>query len=216
MRSLGSINVQYHVNRLFQLKHTLALRRANGPDIDSHALERRIKKLMSIQQARNSSLALARQHLQKRRQVLCANYFMRQYAMQQSRIRQRRVGMVSLGLERHNRPDRPRPVNEVQTGAEQARQSIGQGQPLLVGLLVRLSIQPRPQFHAGAALFCAVPWSSPPALSVPSAQREPQVKFSCACILQDLAQRSREEAEVLRFKVGDGGVGPEVEAREER
>lgn len=48
MRSLGSINVQDHVDRLFELQNALSLRGADGPHINGHALERRIEQLMSV------------------------------------------------------------------------------------------------------------------------------------------------------------------------
>jgi len=47
-------------------------------------------------------------------------------------IIERRIRVIAFGTERHNGPRRPGSVDEVQRCAEQARQRIRQGKPLLV------------------------------------------------------------------------------------
>lgn len=82
-------------------------------------------------------------------------------------------------------------------------------------LFIRIRLQPSPQLNASAALTGAVPGPRTPCFSVPTARAEPQMQLSRASMLQDLAQGTGEEAEVSLLKLGDGGVGAEVEAGEE-
>lgn len=123
--------------------------------------------------------------------------------------------MIALRLKGHDGSNRPRLVNKIQTRTEKSRQRIRKRQPLLIRLLIRLRVQIRPQLNTRAALAGAIPRPSPPALRIPPSQGKSQVQLARARILKDLAQRSGEEAEVVRLKVGEGGVGLEVEAGEE-
>ncbi|POR32433.1 hypothetical protein TPAR_07349 [Tolypocladium paradoxum] len=193
----------------------LAAGPAHGPDVDGHALEGGVKQRVAVEKARDAGLALARQQLQKGRQVLGAHHLVRQDAVEQAGVGQGGVGVVALGLEAHDGADGARAIDEVERGAEEPGQRIGQRQPVPVGLVVRLRIEPGPELDAGAALARAAPGPRAPLLGVPAAQREAQVQLARAGVLQDLAQRPREQPEVVRLEVGERRVGPEVEAGEE-
>lgn len=80
------------------------------PHVDRHALPRRIKQLMTVEQARHTSFALAREQLQERSEVLRAHNFARKRAMEEMKVTRR---VVPGGLERCNRSSSPSRVNEV-------------------------------------------------------------------------------------------------------
>lgn len=124
--------------------------------------------------------------------------------------------VVSFRPKGHDRPRRPRLIDEVERGAEQAGQGIRQRKPFVVGLFFRVRLEPGPQLDAGAALLGAIPGPCSPALGIPPPQAEPQVQLPRPDMLQYLPQRSREVSEVVRLELRQARVRPEVEAREER
>ena len=81
-------------------------------------------------------------------------------------------------------------------------------------LIVGLSIQPSPEFNPRAAFFGAIPGPGTPTLGIPPAEGKPQVQFSGADMLQDLAEGAGEVLEVVGLELGVARVGSEVEARE--
>ena len=131
-RPLRPVNIQHHVNSLLDLENAIAIGRADWSYVDGHALPGGVEELVAVEQARDASLALARQQLQERCQVLGAHYFPRKNSMKKPHICHCRVRVIAFGLESHDRAGCSGSVNKVQRSAEQARQGIGEDQPFLV------------------------------------------------------------------------------------
>lgn len=62
--------------------------------------------------------------------------------MQKMHVSQSRIGVISFGSERHDGTCGSRRVDEVERGAEQAGKGIGERQPLVIGSVDTVSLQP--------------------------------------------------------------------------
>ena len=108
--------------------------------------------------------------------------------------------MLTLRGKGHGGPDGLGGVDKIERGAEEARESVGEGPPALRRLSLVVGVDPRPQLNARAALARAIPGPLPPVVGIPAADAEAQVKLVGVSMLQDLAQRAGEVAEVLAGK----------------
>jgi hypothetical protein len=139
--------------------------------------------------------------------------------------------MVAFRGKGHDRSYGLGRVDEVERGAEEARERIRERQPsrecpaevsgcsdlhTLDILVLTISLYPRPELHAGASFSCSIPRALSPALGVPPPHAKPQVEFFRVRMLQNLPKRPREVAEVLLLKVRLAFVTGEVERRKKR
>lgn len=81
--------------------------------------------------------------------------------------------------------------------------------------MVGVGVDPGPELDAGAAFAGALPRALAPVVGVPAAEAESQVQLAGVGVLQDLAQRARDMAEVVLGKRRLALVAAEVEGREE-
>lgn len=87
---------------------------------------------MTIQKTGDSRLSLARQQFQERCQVLRADDLVREGSVEQVKVFKRFDRRIAFRRERFDGTNSPGSVNEVDRGAEEARQSVGQSQPARV------------------------------------------------------------------------------------
>jgi len=128
----GPVNVEHHVDSLLDLEYALPVGWTDRADIDCHALPRSVEQFMPVKKRRDTGLPFAGQQLQERCQVLGTDDLARQDAVEQVHIRAVRVWVVAFRAEGHDGPCGSGAVYEVERGAKEAGQGVGQSQPFVV------------------------------------------------------------------------------------